>query len=103
VGAIDFPGVWDTKIRLCTQKVSLISTLDRPLNPSFTLGMIRICVGAWGVMSLKASTCQKGENNRAINIYSKLISEVWATKISLIPNWERLKYRLERWNIFEMS
>jgi len=42
---------------------SLTNTLDRPVNPSLTLGMIRIWVGACGSMSLKARTCQT-ENKR---------------------------------------
>lgn len=37
----------------------LVNTLERPVNPSLTLGMIKICVGAWGDMSLKARTCRK--------------------------------------------
>lgn len=37
-------------------------TLEIPVNPSLTLGMIRMCTGAWGFMSLKASTLEIREN-----------------------------------------
>lgn len=36
----------------------LTNTLDRPVNPSLTLGIIRIWVGACEAISLKAKTCQ---------------------------------------------
>lgn len=37
------------------------STFEIPVNPSLTLGMITIWVGAWGAMSLKARICQGNE------------------------------------------
>lgn len=36
-----------------------INTFESPVKPSFTLGIIRMCVGAWGSMSLKAKTCKE--------------------------------------------
>ena len=36
-----------------------ISTFDSLDNPSLTLGMIIICMGACGVMSRNARTCSK--------------------------------------------
>ena len=44
-------------------KKALTTTLDRAVNLSLTLGVIRIWVGALGAMSLKARTCQT-ENKR---------------------------------------
>lgn len=31
-------------------------TLDKPVRPSFDFGIIKMCIGAWGAMSLKAKT-----------------------------------------------
>lgn len=52
-------------------------TLDSPVKPSLTLGMIKMCVGAWGDMSLKARTWQektnkKGPNSKSIKAVSQL-------------------------------
>lgn len=43
-------------------------TLDSPVKPSFTLGIIRMWVGAWGDMSLKAKTCQKKHERREVEL-----------------------------------
>lgn len=40
-------------------KMMSMDTFESPVNPSFTFGIIKMWVGAWGDMSLNARTCQK--------------------------------------------
>lgn len=40
------------------------NTLESPVKPSLTLGISRMCTGAWGFMSLKAKTWQENDTTK---------------------------------------